>query len=113
MSGPPEVLVLLHVQGQVVEVLSQGSTLPLSPLEGELLRLLAEAGPGPVSREHLVERLELPLTALYRLVYRLRQRLGARSILQVGRASSRGRGLGFSGYRLARPSRLEGLLTAR
>lgn len=102
MSGPPEDLALLEVQGQVLAVRQGGTSTPLGPLEGELLRLLARQAPEPVAREHLAESLDLSLAALYRMVYRLRRRLGSEAILQVGKATTRrGRALGFSGYRLA------------
>ncbi len=114
MSGPPETLVLTAFQGRVMEVRRQGQPLPLSPLERELLALLAEAAPEPVSRESLAERLGLSLPSLYSLVYRLRRRLGSEVVLQLGSATTReGRVYGFSGYRLTLATRLDRPLTRR
>ncbi len=104
MSGPPEALVLVLFQGRVLEVRCRGQVLPLSPLEMELLDLLARAAPKPVERYELSERLEVSLEMLYRLVYRLRGQLGEGTVLQVGRSTTRrGKVHGRAGYRLTRP----------
>jgi DNA-binding winged helix-turn-helix (wHTH) protein len=114
MSGPPDELVLLEIQGNVLAMVFRGKDTSLGPLEGEVLRLLARQAPGPVAREQLAECLELSLEALYRTIYRLRRRLGSQAIQKVGQAVTRdGRARGFSGYRLALPTRSESLLSPR
>lgn len=114
MSGPPEALVLVLFQGRVLEVRCRGQVLPLSPLEMELLDLLARAAPGPVERHELAHELGITLHSLYSLVYRLRRRLGSEAVLQLGSATTRGgRVHGFSGYLLAIAALFERPLSER
>lgn len=108
MTKPPEdPLVLQLSHGQVVAVVLQGLPLAFSPLEREFLKLLAQAAPLPVGREDLARALVVPMAMVYRLVYRLRAKLGAQGVRQVGSGTRRqGRSYGFSGYQLSLSTRL-------
>lgn len=106
MSGPPETLILVHDrQGNLLAIGREPNPLHVSPLEGALLELLARQAPEPVGRDTLAAQLEVSLAMLYRLIYRLRGKLGGEHLRHVGREAStrEGRRHGFAGYQLTLP----------
>lgn len=69
------VLTLIHSRRVVAEVRLEGRPLPMSPLERQILALLAREPGAVVLRDDLLEALSVSRDVLKALVWRLRRKL--------------------------------------